>query len=412
MNARFELQLDAMAHGGSAIGRHEGRAIFVPYAIPGERVRVEIAEDRGRFATARLVEVLAPSPARVAPPCPYFGQGKCGGCQWQHIDYAVQARIKGLVVLDQFQRIGKFGSPPVLEPLPDSRGWEYRNHALFRTDPDGHLGFLSSESHSVCPVTDCMIVHPLLSGLLNSLDMVYPDIEWLEMRAGTATGDLMLVLQTRDDELPSLEVDFPVSIAQVLHDDAVVPLIGLDYITESVRGREFRISPTSFYQVNSMQAAQLVSTVLEAVAPEPDEHILDAYCGVGLFAAFLSAEAGQVTGIELNPSAAHDAHHNLVGAENVRILEGSVEAVLRESSDTFDAAVIDPPRAGLELEALDRLASCTPARIVYVSCDPATLARDCRRFANHGYTLEWVQPIDLFPQTYHIEAVALLSKDE
>ncbi|HOT91225.1 MAG TPA: 23S rRNA (uracil(1939)-C(5))-methyltransferase RlmD [Anaerolineae bacterium] len=404
------LKLDAMAHGGEAIGRYEGRAIFVPYAIPGEQVRVELVEDRGRYARARLLEVLEPSPARVAPACPYFGPEACGGCQWQHIDYAIQARLKGLVVMDQFRRVGKFDEPPILEPFPDETGWEYRNHALFRTDAAGRLGFLSAHSHDVYPVDDCPILHPLLNDLLHSLDLVYPELEWMELRAGTATGDLMVVLQAREDEPPALEVDFPLSVVQIRHDDAIAPLIGLDYILEVIHERTFHISATSFYQVNSAQAAQLVEVVMEALEPRGYQKVLDAYCGVGLFTAFLSEVAGHVIGIEAHPAAVADARHNLADADNVTLLEGTVEAQLPTVQDKLDAAVVDPPRTGLELAALDALVVHNPARIVYVSCDPATLARDAQRLVKHGYTLQWVQPVDLFPQTYHIENVALLTR--
>ncbi len=410
MDNRFDLTLDAMAHGGEAIGRHEGRAIFVPYAIPGERVRVQIEESRGRYARARLLEVLEASPARVEPLCPFFGAQACGGCQWQHIDTVVQPRIKGMVVLDQFRRIGKFEEPPVLEPLPDEVGWEYRNHALFHANSQGQLGFLSAHSHAVFPIRDCMILHPLVQDLFHSLDMAYPELEWLELRGGTATGDLMALFQSKGEEPPLLEVDFPLSIVQIRHDDAIAPLIGLDYITENVGDRDFRISATSFYQVNSAQAANLVGVVLGALDLQGGEKVLDAYCGVGLFTAFLSAEAGHVTGIEAHPASIEDARHNLADAGNVALLTGVVEDVLPSLEQSFDAAVVDPPRTGLDRAALDALVARGPQRIAYVSCDPATLARDCRRLVDQGYALQWVQPVDMFPQTYHIEAVALLSK--
>lgn len=402
------LELDAMAHGGEAIGRYKGRAIFVPYTIPGERVRAEIVDDHERYARARLVEVLEPSPARVDPPCPYFGQDKCGGCQWQHIDTPVQPRMKGLVTLDQLSRVGGFREPSVFEPIPDEVGWEYRNHALFRVDPDGRLGFLKARSHEVYPVDECLIIHPLLSGLLHSLDMTYPELEWLEMRAGTATGDLMLLVQAKEEESPSLHVDFPVSIVQIRHDDAVAPLIGLDYVLERIHQREFRISATSFFQVNSSQAAKLVNIVMGALDLDGSEHVIDAYCGVGLFTAFIAEEASLVTGIEVHPAAIADAEHNLVDATNVSLIEGPVEQALSEIEESVDAMVVDPPRAGLAPEVVDAIADHGPKRVVYVSCDPATLARDCRRLVRHGYRLEWVQPVDLFPQTYHIENVALL----
>ncbi|MBN1248779.1 MAG: 23S rRNA (uracil(1939)-C(5))-methyltransferase RlmD [Anaerolineae bacterium] len=410
MTNTIEIKLDAMAHGGDAIGRHEGRAIFVPYAIPGERIRAEIIDDRERYARARLVEILEASPARVDPPCPFFGPEKCGGCQWQHIDTAVQPRMKGLVTIDQLQRIGRIEEPPVFEPIPDEVGWEYRNHALFRVDPEGRLGFLSAKSHDVYPITDCLIIHPLLGRLLESLDMTYPELEWMEMRAGTATGDLMILLQAKEEESPSLEVDFPVSIVQIRHDDAVAPLIGLDYILERVHEREYRISATSFFQINSRQAAQLVNIVMGALDLKGYEHVLDAYCGVGLFTAFIAEEAGSVTGIEVNPPAVADARHNLANFDNVHILEGAVEEVISEIEQRLNAVVVDPPRTGIEPHVIDAIVASDADRLVYVSCDPATLARDCRRLIRQGYTLDWVQPVDLFPQTYHIENVALLTR--
>lgn len=407
MSQTFDLKVTAMAHGGDAIGKHEGRSVFVPYAIPGEVLRVELAEERKHFVRARLLEVLEPSPVRMAPPCPYFGN--CGGCHFQHIAYEAQVRIKGLVVLDQFRRVGKFENPLVFEPLPDTSGWEYRNHARFHIDDGGRPGFLAVDSQRVVPVEDCLIMHPLLSQLYGSLDLLLPDVEQLELRVGTATGDLMLLLQTYDEEPPSLSVDFPLSIVQVCHDTLPVPLVGLDFITELVHGREFRISATSFYQVNSAQAERLVEIVLGALELEGHEIVLDAYCGIGLFTAFIAEEAGAVVGIEINAASVADAVHNLADAQNVTLIEGQVEDVLPDLTDAFDAAVVDPPRTGLDPVTLDALVRVSPRRIVYVSCDPATLARDVRRLVDAGYALEWVQPVDLFPQTFHIECVALLT---
>lgn len=407
MASTLDLKVTAMAHGGDAIGKHEGKTIFVPYAIPGEYLRVELVDERKHFIRARLLEVLEPSPVRVAPPCPYFGY--CGGCHFQHIAYDVQVQIKGLVVLDQFRRVGKFENPLVFEPLPDTSGWEYRNHARFHINDEGRPGFLAADSQHVVPVEDCLLMHPLLSQLYRSLDLLLPDVEQLELRVGTATGDLMLLLQTYDEEAPSLTVDFPLSIVQVCHDTLPVPLVGLDFITELVHGREFRISATSFYQVNSAQAERLVEMVLGALELEGREIVLDAYCGIGLFTAFIAEEAGAVVGIEINSASVADAVHNLADAQNVTLIEGQVEDVLPDLTDAFDAAVLDPPRTGLDPVALDALVRASPRRIVYVSCDPATLARDTRRLVDAGYTLEWVQPIDLFPQTFHVECVALLT---
>ncbi|MBN1486405.1 MAG: class I SAM-dependent RNA methyltransferase [Anaerolineae bacterium] len=411
MGEQFELSVGVMAHGGDAIGHYGGRAIFVPYAIPGERLTVELVEDRGRYARARIVEILDPSPARIAPPCPHFGTGRCGGCQWQHIEYSVEARMKALVVLDQFRRIGKFEEPPVLETIPDDYGWGYRNHVRFHIDAEGRPGFMSAQTNQVYAIDECMIIEPSVSQLFEALDMALPELAWMELRAGTETGDLMVVLQTVDEEPPSLEVDFPLSIVQVCHDGLSTPLIGLDYIHEVINGKVFRISPTSFYQVNTPQAARLVDLVMESLDLEGYEHIVDAYCGVGLFTAFLSEYAGTVTGIELNHDAVADARHNLAEANNVEILEGMVKDILPTLDKNIHGIVVDPPRSGLEREALDAIVAKKPTRITYVSCDPATLARDARRLVRDGYRLEWIQPVDLFPQTYHIECVALFTRD-
>ncbi len=410
LNNLFEVTPFAMGHGGDAIGRHAGKAVFIPYAIPGERIRAEIVEEHKHYARARLVEVLEPSPVRVTPACPHFGPQGCGGCQLQHIAYSAQVQLKGLIVKDQLQRIGKFEKPPILEPIPDANGWEYRNHALFRTTAGGDPGFLIAGSHKVLPITTCPVLHPLLAELYHSLDMTKPNIERLELRVGTATGDLMVILQTYDEEPPSLHVDFPLSIVQVRHDTTPTPLVGLDYIREVVKGREFRISATSFYQVNSGQAGRLIELVLDALDIQSDEKVVDAYCGVGLFTAFLAKKASLVTGIELNRDAVADAIYNLADAENVTLLEGPVAQALQQVEGAVDAAVLDPPRTGLDIEALDALVALSPTRIAYVSCDPATLARDARRLVGQGYALAWVQPVDLFPQTFHIENVALFFK--
>ncbi len=407
MGEIFEVTPFAMGHGGDAIGRHEGRVVFVPYTMPGERVRVEITEEHKRYARARLLEVREPAAARVEPPCPYFGPDACGGCQFQHIAYPVQVQIKGRIVVDQLERIGDFEEPPVLEPIADPSGWEYRNHSRFRTTEIGELGYYQAGSHDVIAVDDCLIIHGLLRRLYRSMDVQQPNIEQLELRAGVRTEDLMIVLQTYDEEPPSLKLDFPASVVQVRHDTTPTPLVGLDYITESIRGREFRISATSFYQVNTRQAEQLIDLVLDALALETDEHVLDAFCGVGMFTAFLAEQAGLVTGIELNPDAIEDALHNLEGFDNVTLLEGNVVEGVPAVEAPLDAALVDPPRVGLEPETIDALVEYAPARIVYVSCDPATLARDAKRLVRQGYELAWVQPVDMFPQTYHIENVAL-----
>jgi len=422
------VQLTSIAHGGAALGRHEGRVIFVPYALPGETVRVEIADDRRGYAFARLVEVIEPSPGRVVPPCPYFGPLGCGGCQWQHADYAAQLRFKAEIVADQLTRIGSIAGPPVRPTLPDSSGWAYRNHAQFHPAPGAGLGFQGAsvgrprgrglraedeeqesgaEGQAVVAVDECLILHPLLSDLYATLDLDLEDLVRLSLRAGAATGERMLIFEMADDMPPSLEIDVPVSCVLLLSDGTHANLIGHNHITEVVAGHVYRISAPSFFQVNTPQAAQLVRLVLEYLDLQGDETILDAYAGVGLFTVPLAGRAGLVVSVELAPAAVTDLLENTADVDNVEVIEGPVAAVLPDLDVPLDAAVVDPPRAGVDRFALDALIARHPAHLVYVSCDPATLARDTGRLTAAGYRLAEVQPVDMFPQTYHIESVAL-----
>ena len=410
--ADFTLQLTAIAHGGAALGRHEGRVIFVPYALPGETARVEITEDKGRYAFARLAKVLEPSPDRVTPPCPYFGYAAhggagCCGCQWQHVDYQAQLRFKAEIVADQLARIGGIADPTVRPVLPDSSGWAYRNHAQFHPAPEGGLGFQAAASNDTIVIDECLILHPLLSDLYATLDLDLPGLLRLSLRTGTATGERMLIFEMEDDLPPALEADLPVSCVLLLSDGRHANLIGHNYITETVADRTYRISAPSFFQVNTAQAAQLVQQVLEYLDLQGGETVLDGYCGVGLFTAHLAPSAGLVVGVELSPAAVADLLENTAEFDNVEVIEGPVEAVLPDLDISFDAAVVDPPRAGVDRFALDALVEHRPARLVYVSCDPATLARDAKRLSRAGYRLVEVQPVDLFPQTYHVESVAL-----
>jgi 23S rRNA (uracil1939-C5)-methyltransferase len=440
------LNLESMAHGGEAIARHEGKTYFVAGGIPGERVVAEVTEDRDRFARAAVRQVLDASRQRVAPPCPYFGDPirrwkedkptSCGGCQWQYITYDAQLAIKRDILRDQLARIGKLPdvavhpalgmapdwSPPLTsETLPDGAqvkspeagarvGWHYRNHIQLHLSAGRGPGFLAVDNRTVVPVRSCPITDPLLLDLLDSLDIDMPGLERVSLRGGVNTADPMIVLETRGDEIPEIELDLPASVVLVEADGAPVTLVGRPYFVEEVAGRLFAISAGSFFQVNTPMAAKLVEVVTRALDPQPGDVLLDAYCGVGTFGLSLAAQVAEVIGIEENPVAVADFDLNAGELENVTLVEGPVEGVLAELDEPVDLAVLDPPRAGCAPEALDELARLGPRRIAYVACDPASLARDARRLAGLGYRLVEVQPVDLFPQTFHIEAVALFAR--
>ncbi|RPI55372.1 MAG: class I SAM-dependent RNA methyltransferase [Chloroflexi bacterium] len=410
MPQTIDLELTAMAHGGSALGRHEGRVIFVPYAIPGERVRVELVEEHQRWARARLVEILRPSPHRVQPPCPYFGQDKCGGCQWQHISYEEQLRLKAEVVADQLLRIGEL-EVAVEEPIGAEEPWSYRNHAQFYVTEDGHLGFLTIDSRDVIPVEECYIIDSLLDDLWMALDMYWPQLYRLTLRCGVATGELMAVFELDHYEDFDIEVDFPVSCVLLLADGETAVLMGEPHFREEVAGREYRISAGSVFQVNSGGAEALVTLVRELLAPGGDETLLDLFSGVGLFGLALAGDVGRVIAVEEDPGAAGDLLHNARDLANVELRQGEVREVLAGIQEPVQLLVLDPPRAGAGQGVLEEIVRLAPGRIAYVSADPASLARDARHLVGGGYRLARLQPVDLFPQTFHIGSVALFVRE-
>jgi 23S rRNA (uracil1939-C5)-methyltransferase len=422
-----------VAQGGEAFGRDEsGRVVFVPYGIAGEQVAVEIVEAKKGYARARLIEILQPSPARIVPRCPHFGpptlprspiplspprpdekkEGAtrpvrgCGGCQWQHIAYEAQLRFKAEIVREQFARIGKIADAPVRETIGMSEPWDYRNHVQFHVDDEGRLCFRAWESHRLVPIQECYIQHPLVYEMFKTMELEGADYGGVTLRAGTRTGQKMIVLEGRDEEPPEISVDEPISIVYVTPEGDEIPLIGRDAIHEELRGQVFRISPQSFFQVNTAMAERLVDLVEAYLAPQATDTLLDAFGGVGTFGLLLAPRVARAIEIEASPSAIEDARANAVDFTNVELHEGAVEEVLPRLKTQVDIAVADPPRAGIDPHALDALIAQAPRAFAYVSCDPATLARDARRLVDGGYRLVEVQPVDLFPQTYHIETVS------
>jgi len=407
----IELDLTDAVYGGKAMGRHRGRPIFVPYAIPGERITARIVEDRRSYANAEGVGLLRPSPDRVRPECPHFGPGRCGGCHLQHMKYPAQLRYKQAVVIDQLRRLGgvERADRLVRETLPSPEPWGYRARATFHVAPDGRLGFVSTDPTRIEPIEWCYILHPRAMALLEALDIDTTGIRQIEVRAGSDGRD-MLILRTVDDAAPALEADMPVSVNLLLSDNEPVNLIGDSHTHYRVKGRDFRVTAGGFFQVNLDIAATLVDLALERLNLQGDEAVLDLYAGVGMFSAFIADRAALVAAVESYPPAVTDADENLAGFDNVDLFEGGVAPVLAgliaAGEGPFQAAVADPPRAGLDEDVPGALAGLGVANLVYVSCDPATLARDIKRLARHGYALQHVQPVDMFPQTYHIECVA------
>jgi len=410
-----------MAHGGSALGRHDGRTVFVPYTIPGERIRARITAEKGRVAFAEGVTLLDASADRVFPRCPHFGPGKCGRCQWQHIDYAAQLLLKQDVLADQLERIGGFTDVDIRPILASPVEWGYNHHMTLLGDGAGRLGFPASSPPpnrirvpatwrgGIFPISECHIIHPELLAFYGALELDgIIGIEKLKLQIGTG-GAPMLILTMTNDDAPELLLDLPASVNLLVGDVEPVNLVGDLYTHYAVGGRDFRVMAGSYFRPNVAQLDNLVAAVLEALDLRGGEAVLDLYGGVGVFSGYIAERAGLVTLVDSYAPALNDADENLSGLDNVDILEGAVEDVLSELDEPYHAAIIDPPPDGLSVEVVDRLAALELPRLVYVSGDPATLARDGKRLAAKGYRLAYAQPIDLAPQTYYVDAVAVFT---
>jgi 23S rRNA (uracil1939-C5)-methyltransferase len=405
----IELQLDSMAHGGEAVGRHEGKVIFVPYAIPGEVVHVCVVEEHKQWARAVVMGLVKASPQRVEPPCPYFGT--CGGCQWQHIDYQAQLAFKRQVVVDQLQRLGHIAEPRVRPAAGTVEPWFYRNHVQLGISALGGLGFQAARSHRVVPIARCLVAHPLLGELFPAFDRVSPDVRRVSLRAGIYTGERLCILETEGTEVPALRADLSASCVLLTGDGREVPLHGESAYHETLDGKRFRVSASSFFQVNTRQTEALLHAVRSYLVPQQSDALLDVYCGVGTLGLSLLDEVGHVIGVEEHPAAVADARANAAavgaGASHVTCMQGPAETVLPGLQKEVSKVIVDPPRQGCLPQVIDALLRLRPQRLVYVSCDPATLARDAAALTGGGYRLVEVWPVDMFPQTYHVETVSL-----
>lgn len=403
----MEIRMEKIVHGGDALGyAPDGRPVFVPFAAPGEWVRVEPLEAHKGFLRARLLEVVEPSADRIAPRCRHFGE--CGGCQLQHLSYPAQVKAKEAVLREQLLRLGGIAEAPIRPAIPSSGEWNYRNHVQC-APADDRLGFFRPGSHSVLPVEECHLPEKRLWELWKSLDWEsLPGLRQIGFRA--STDDEMIVLEGDAGKLPEVNVEAPVSAAWLDEQGGTVYLAG-GPLRYEILGRAFTVSAGSFFQVNTGLIPAMVKAVLEMADPGRDETVLDIYCGTGLFSAFLAERAARVIGIEESLSATKDFETNLDSFDTVELYAASAEEALGAIADRVDLAVVDPPRSGLTPKAMRALLQKAPPRIVMVSCEMSTLARDGRILAGAGYRLTDLAPIDVFPQTGHLETVGRWIKE-
>ncbi|MFC2173200.1 class I SAM-dependent RNA methyltransferase [Acidobacteriota bacterium] len=400
----FEITLKDHAYGGDALGRlPDGRAVFVPFVLPGEKAKIHLTEKKKDFARGRVLDVIEPSPARVKPRCPHFM--KCGGCHYQHLSYDGQLAAKAAILKHQLERLGRFETPDVRPAVPSPHPWNYRNHVQFHLSPDGRLGFNAHRSHRVVPIKECHLPDRAISNLWPRVEPIpHRGIKRLGFRSATRGAPLVVVegdAQACPDRFSALGIQ----LAQHRQEEAAI-LEGEGWTEEKVLDRLFRVSALSFFQVNTPMAGAMVEHILNHLEIDPGAAILELYCGVGLFSAFLAPRAARLIGIESSLSACRDFVFNLREFDNVELRQGSVEDILPDFKEKPDLILADPPRSGMGKEVLGHVLKLEPKQLIYVSCDPATLARDARILTSAGYRLEHSTPLDLFPQTYHIESIS------
>jgi 23S rRNA (uracil1939-C5)-methyltransferase len=458
--------IDDLAFGGEGVGRVDGYVVFVPGGVPGDTVRVQLVQARARFGRGTIGAVEQPSPDRVEPPCPYFG--RCGGCRLQHLAYPAQLAFKTKQVTDCLERLGGVSAFEVRPILPAPEIYGYRNKMEFtvaradateRLVPKGRrlaggppvpgpvVGLHEAERYdAVLDVARCLLQSDRMNALLEEARRFFAErsltvydqesgeglLRFLMLREGKRTGEAMINVVTSAPAVSELEPLVGRAQARVPETSSVVLNVnpkkasvaigveehllgGRDHIRESLGGLTFQVSAGSFFQTNTVQAERLFGLVLDAAALTGEETVVDLYSGTGAISLLLARRCRRVYGIEVGPAAVADAVRNaeINGITNCTFVTGEVRFALPELISrgvTADVAVCDPPRAGFHPKALAALATLAPARIVYVSCNPATLARDVGELARSGYRLEWVQPVDMFPHTPHIEVVAHLAR--
>ena len=402
----IKLELTDMAYGGEALGRlPDGRVAFVPYSIPGETVRVRLVDEKPRYVRAELIEVLRASPKRIQPRCTHFTN--CGGCHYQHIPYQEQLQTKSAILQDQLKRIGNISEIPILPPVASPCPWNYRNHVQFHLDPLGKLGYLKTHSEEVLAIRECHLPESAINSLWPLLDFEpIPGLERIGLRLG-ADEDMMLILESRDWQAPRVEVEeLPISVVHLSPAGSFV-MVGSEYVCFEILGRSLRVSAASFFQVNTAMAALMVEHLLDRLPLTETSTVVEVYCGVGLFSAFIAARVKRLICIEASPAACQDFVINLDEFDNVELYKAPTDQVLPHLELKPDIILVDPPRSGIDRRSIQGILNLAPSVLAYVSCDPSTLSRDARQLIKGGYRLKQITPFDLFPQTYHIESISL-----
>jgi 23S rRNA (uracil1939-C5)-methyltransferase len=447
-NSILEMQVTGLGSSGEGVGKVQGFTFFVPGALAGEKIRFQAKQVKKSYGIGELTNVLEPSPERVKPVCPVYKQ--CGGCQLQHLSYEGQLTVKRQQVIDALERLGHFKGIKVEKTLGDDDPWHYRNkmQVPVASGKKGSLdiGCFAQATHRVINVEECFIqkkANNAIAAVVRAWMKEYkiPALEedarrgivrHVMGRVGVATGEVMAVLITNSPMVPHIK-DLGKMLREAIpgfktlvqnvntrHTNVIMGeksriVTGPGFIQDSIGTLTFNISPESFFQVNSEQAAKLYGEALKAANLTSKETVVDVYCGTGTITLFLAQKAARAIGIEIVPSAIKDARinarNNKIANAQFVLGDAAVELPkLAQEGIKADVIVLDPPRAGCDQRVINAIAAVKPKKVVYVSCNPASLARDAELLCKKGYKINKVQPVDLFPQTHHVETVVLMSR--
>ncbi len=450
-NDELTIDIHDIGSQGEGIGRYEGYTLFVNNATIGDKVKIKVTKAKKNYGYGRIIEILDPSPYRVEPICKIAD--KCGGCSLQHLDYEKQLDYKQNKVISCLERIGKFDTSRIeLEPIIGmEEPYYYRNKVQLPIglDKEGHvvMGFYARRTHSIIDMDECYIQSEINNDIFDLVRTFIKDnnisiydekdheglVRHIVTRVGFTTGEIMVCLVINGKKLPhseklvkelikvpgmtSIALNFNLDNTNVIMGEEGQTIWGQDYIIDYIGNVKYQISPTSFYQVNPIQTKIIYEKALEYADLNGSEVVWDLYCGIGTISLFMAQKAKMVYGVEIVEDAILDARRNaqINNIENTQFFVGPAEELLpmkyKEENIYADIIVVDPPRKGCEESLLNTIVDMSPKKVVYVSCDPATLSRDLNYLAGKGYELKKIQPVDQFPHTAHVEAVALLVKE-
>jgi 23S rRNA (uracil1939-C5)-methyltransferase len=425
MMNKVYVRIESVAFKGYGVARIHGKVVFIPYTVTGDQGWIEILEEKKKYSLGKLIQIVEPSPWRVNPPCPYFGS--CGGCQWQHIDYSVHGELKKEILRESLKRLGRLKEIPLISVAPSPQSYDYRVRVQLKVKGKS-MGYYQESSHRIVEIDHCPISHSLVNQIIQNLrEESVPSLPIEEIEINVSPMERRGILlfhplsfdQRIEDFLKQFLQNHPILRGIAIARRDALKLFGNPHLNFTIlwdQGKEkrnltLRISSASFSQINLEQNQRLIQTVLEFSEGNRGERAFDLYAGAGNLTLPLALGAKEVFGIEENKWAIEDSRFNAErnGIKNVTFIRGKVEDVLKNSRGKPDLIVLDPPRTGCKT-ILDQVVRLRPQKIVYVSCEPTTFSRDLRLFSDRGYSLQRLSLIDMFPQTFHMEVIALLKQ--